>query len=119
MIELKLAEKPFVFNDNSYTNYYEYFICVINHETVGWLQFEIDTPSLTDIQFIEKHDTFVNKDSLIRASLNYMLVHGYNVCMLNSEQFKFFIDKYADKNVFDNDFIDLEKFFSLGCSTDV
>ncbi|MEA3423834.1 MAG: hypothetical protein U9Q80_08595 [Bacillota bacterium] len=116
MIELKLADRQFVFNDDSYANYYEYFICVINQEIVGLLQFEIDTPSLTDIEFIEEHDTFINKDSLTRASLNYMLVHDYRSCMLNSEQFRFFIDKYADKNVFDNNFIDLEKFFSLGCA---
>lgn len=116
MIEIKLANEPFVFKNNSYSNYYNYFTYIDDNQLIGLLTFDVEGPTLTEIEFSNNFTTFNEKDALIRTALYYMMVHGYKECRLNVSQFQFFIDKYADKNVIINDLVDLEKFFSLECA---
>ncbi|MBN2260887.1 MAG: hypothetical protein JW702_10100 [Clostridiales bacterium] len=116
MIELKLAAEPFIFKNETFMNYYDFFIYSVDNSVIGIVRFDLKKPSLTEILFDGLNNNFTNKDALIRTALNYFLRHDKKECYLNDENFKFFIDFYSGENVIQNNWIQLEKFFLIGCT---
>lgn len=112
MFLMSLAEKPFVYKDKNYDDYYNYFTLVIDDEVKGIMKFDLMN---TEFLFIDCLESDMFYDGLIRASLNYFSTHGYDRCLLSGETFDSFKNKYRLYHVLDGDQVLLEPFFNLGC----
>lgn len=112
MFEIRLAERPFRYKDVDFSNPYEYFLLTIDGTVSGYLRFDLDRATLTEVVV----DDMMYYDVLLRSAFNHFERHGYPSLSLEGEDFLPFLAQYETHEALRGNEVELSVFFAQGCS---
>ena len=112
MFEIRLAEKPFKYNGVEYSDYYNYFVLIVDGIYAGILEFDLMSERLKKIELDDPTQFY---DAFIRSALHYFMQKKFEKITLSGQDFEAFKRNYLLNGVFDGDQILLDPFFDIGC----